>query len=536
MMKKMMKKMVIGIFLLSLMVLSSASVLGCSKWEGGNPLDWTNEVFVGASAAYGTAEYDEYEYGVVRLSYIDNPDVCYDENTLIEKSCAGPVSFYVTWIECNCEEVYSAERDIMVGRCSASSSEKVIPNRPECSDGVDNDGDGTTDYTGGCDVDGDSILSTKAYVEEWNIYIDERQPHISSKFDCEGYYNGVWYEADSVCTSGIGPKVNTDAGPNYDSESVLGVTSPSKYECADGLDNDGDGLVDYDNGNEGWCDVDLDGKISTKAQSVYTEEWVDETDFNKCQCENLHGYGDESCLVQPSFLDRLFGRETTSVTEDTSSPRVVGNFFLWITGNEALPVTPPNTDECSADDDCEQRGKFGTECIEGECVTITSGEVTKPKTAANWYDYDTSCDGPTGDNEAAFSQDSVALAPDFEITEEETSIDYCLDGYDNDNDGLIDAEDPGCSNAETFGERNRCGDNFDNDHDGYTDMEDPECSEESDDSERDGDVTESTLGSCCDCMTTDGVYDWDMNSECAAVSDSQKTSCEQFVTPAACGY
>lgn len=50
----------------------------------------------------------------------------------------------------------------------------------------------------------------------------------------------------------------------------------------------------------------------------------------------------------------------------------------------------------------------------------------------------------------------------------------CQDGLDNDNDGLIDDEDPECPGDET-GQEPACSDGLDNDQDGLIDLDDPAC-------------------------------------------------------------
>jgi len=574
----MMKKIIMGLFMIVLMVMSSVAVMGALVLDNTGAIDDTTVYIEITSGTYDgdyvicqetddgfdTKEKSSIKCGVYsKLEFSDDAyvacsttaetDECSTGNTMYEYTLgssddsegAADCNEYPAWCSQSvvnaysggdCEYLDSYVKEIAfrgkrtcdngcdAGECLNSEgnhygateeeeegSSKVPPSRPECSDGIDNDGDGAIDTEGGCDVNGDEELTSKGYVEEWDIYVDEVELHISPKIECEGYYSGVWYEADSVCTTGIGPKSNPDAGPNYDSESVIGVTAPSKYECADGLDNDGDGYVDYDNDNGGWCDVDNDGKITSKALSDYTEEWVIETDLTECECDNTHGYGDDICVTATPFLWGIFGGgRTTVATSPTTSGKAVeedGNaaspfgrvVLLWITGKAtrtALPVNAPDTDECSVDDDCEQRGKFGTECVDGQCETITSGIVTKPKKAATWYDYDPNCASPSDDDESGLIA-TPATGPDFGTTddEEEPEVDYCSDGYDNDEDGLVDLDDPGCTNGITTvnAEYNRCGDGIDNDGDGYVDTADPECSDSGDDSERDVEETTSSL-------------------------------------------
>lgn len=67
----------------------------------------------------------------------------------------------------------------------------------------------------------------------------------------------------------------------------------------------------------------------------------------------------------------------------------------------------------------------------------------------------------------------------------------CADGQDNDGDGVIDAQDPGCINNGVYDpndndERNECVDTVDNDGDGRVDFgPDPGCESPQDDDERD---------------------------------------------------
>jgi hypothetical protein len=67
----------------------------------------------------------------------------------------------------------------------------------------------------------------------------------------------------------------------------------------------------------------------------------------------------------------------------------------------------------------------------------------------------------------------------------------CNDGVDNDGDGYVDMNDPGCSSPTDNSEVNTtqtyaCNDGRDNDGDGYIDMYDPGCSSPTDDNESNG--------------------------------------------------
>src|SRR5688572_21585510 len=63
----------------------------------------------------------------------------------------------------------------------------------------------------------------------------------------------------------------------------------------------------------------------------------------------------------------------------------------------------------------------------------------------------------------------------------------CEDGVDNDGDGLVDLNDPGCTTPLDDDERNaaECGDGSDNDGDGLADYgQDPDCESAADPSEQ----------------------------------------------------
>ena len=64
----------------------------------------------------------------------------------------------------------------------------------------------------------------------------------------------------------------------------------------------------------------------------------------------------------------------------------------------------------------------------------------------------------------------------------------CADGLDNDDDGLIDSQDPQCTGADDNDESSglvlaQCADMIDNDGDGDIDLDDRGCTDAADDSE-----------------------------------------------------
>ena len=103
----------------------------------------------------------------------------------------------------------------------------------------------------------------------------------------------------------------------------------------------------------------------------------------------------------------------------------------------------------------------------------------------------------------------------------------CADGVDNDEDGLTDyPADPGCGSFNDDDERNppqppECADGVDNDRNGYVDEQDPGCASVADMSERD----EGEIAQCSDRVDNDGdgVIDFPAELGCSAAGDNDET-------------
>jgi hypothetical protein len=102
----------------------------------------------------------------------------------------------------------------------------------------------------------------------------------------------------------------------------------------------------------------------------------------------------------------------------------------------------------------------------------------------------------------------------------------CNDGYDNDNDGLFDMQDPGCTNPTDNSEYNvppptyQCSDSQDNDNDGLVDMQDPGCSSPTDSNEYN--VVQTYQ--CSDNVDNDndGLVDFPNDPGCSNATDSSE--------------
>ncbi|MFH1972315.1 MAG: hypothetical protein ABIJ18_02450 [archaeon] len=259
-----------------------------------------------------------------------------------------------------------------------------------CNDGIDNDADGQIDTLGGCDLDGDEKLSINLNTGHVNWPVTE----VGVGFDTCEQHNGIWFGPDNICEI---------SGQDHYSESIRDTTAPTKTECNDGIDNDGDGTVDYNRGYDGCCDVDndADGKITggaceSKAYSEIADEWVIEYDITESECSDIYGTGSGS---------------TTPIASNTGSKSFFSKFFGYVIFGNAVKNTnsmnlPTTSDgECETDDDCAG-GEYCS--ASGYCSTGSAGgtqvggeitETTAPTKSATWYDYDWDCKSSSDDSE-----------------------------------------------------------------------------------------------------------------------------------------
>jgi len=105
----------------------------------------------------------------------------------------------------------------------------------------------------------------------------------------------------------------------------------------------------------------------------------------------------------------------------------------------------------------------------------------------------------------------------------------CSDGLDDDGDGLVDLDDPGCSDATDDSERSPalvCDDGLDNDGDTLVDAEDAGCADPLDDSER-------STRQCDDGLDNDGdeAIDYPADPECFGASDDDESVLEAMLVP-----
>ena len=132
----------------------------------------------------------------------------------------------------------------------------------ECSDGIDNEGDGDADYYGACALSDGSFLSCPDLlalegITDLSTLGDPENVALScaitycSKSTSHGGYGGTYLARDDQCDTSSD---DSEACQN-DSDCPVGVCNDDgicelSKECNDGDDNDGDGEIDYPTDND----------------------------------------------------------------------------------------------------------------------------------------------------------------------------------------------------------------------------------------------------------------------------------------------
>ncbi len=247
---------------------------------------------------------------------------------------------------------------------------------------------------------------------------------------------------------------------------------PVLAQCEDGIDNDGDGLIDLaDPGCENSSDND------------------ESDDPALPQCNNgLDDDGDGLVdLADPGCVDSSDDNETDPVVLPACSDGIDND------GDGLIDMADP---DCSSPDDNDEA--HTPQCADG-------------------FDND-------GDGLVDLADPGCVSHADDDESDDPVSEPACNDHVDNDGDGLVDMADPGCTSPGDDDETDpivlpQCADGIDNDGDGLIDLADPGCTSPGDDDETDPVV----LAACEDGADNDGDGLVDMaDPGCTAPSDNDE--------------
>ncbi|HII71147.1 TPA: PKD domain-containing protein [Candidatus Woesearchaeota archaeon] len=238
--------------------------------------------------------------------------------------------------------------------------------------------------------------------------------------------------------------------------------------CSDGLDNDGDGLVDMnDPGCSNPSDNDEYNYLPQCADGV-DNDGDGLVDLNDPGCSGLSDDDEHNLLPQCS----------DGIDNDN---------------DELVDMQDPG---CSSPQDNSEDDVVLPQCSDG-LDNDGDGLVDL---------YDPGCVDAQDDDES------------------NVAVPACSDGVDNDGDGLIDMNDPGCSSAQDNDESNavtQCSDSVDNDGDGLVDLMDPGCLSPSDDDE-----SNVVTPQCSDGIDNDGdgLVDYPADPGCSAAGDNDESN------------
>ncbi|MGK0359186.1 MAG: cysteine-rich repeat protein, partial [Bradymonadia bacterium] len=323
---------------------------------------------------------------------------------------------------------------------------------PACADGLDNDEDGLTDFPDepGCSAAADD---------------DEADPDPQPACG-----NGLDDDADG--------DVDFPADPGCDFAADDNEINPAA--CANGADDDDDGVIDLDDpGCFGALDDDeTDGDVAACGNGE-DDDGDGDIDFPlDAQCQ---GAGDprEDALCGDIDLPTIHVGQAGGQINFVPLPGgnlVEGDCIFGSEGNETLIVlTLEQTSTVTATFEGAERVArwLRTTCDDiGSEVACESGFSNDPLSLFR---------APPGDYYFFVETDNggvpAPISANFEIV---PFVRACADGLDNDDDGLVDFNDPGCRSPDDSDETDAafapvCNDGIDNDDDGEVDLADPDC-------------------------------------------------------------
>lgn len=341
--------------------------------------------------------------------------------------------------------------------------------RGSCGNCADDDGDGWVDM-----LDADCIVAEEQGIEG----VEDGQ------FDGFGCSDGVDNDGDGL--------VDADDVENC-SDGTDGETN-----CGNGEDDDGDGWVDADDGEcvdqnsseEGaddpaWLcsdgiDNDLDGWIDSEDPGCLTGSGTDEGGFSGSACNDGVDNDGHMDVDAEDYYCVLNG---ASATEESPAGTEKDFSGSCADGEESEGEVSQQDGYWDAFDPACEKSPFFSEGSKG-------WKSTDPITTECYDNQDNDADGVEDADDPGCWNPDFGFEPDGFLNDE--SADWgteCHNGLDDDSDGLIDGLDPDCQPrnenflVETVVGTTQCNDGVDNDGDEFIDAADPDCDDASDDSE-----------------------------------------------------
>ncbi len=458
---------------------------------------------------------------VVSCSASPNPANINQSVSFNTSVSGGTGSYAYTWSgQCsgsnqNCSNsfssagTYNASLSVTSGSQTQTASCSVVVSAvtaPQCSDGLDNDGDNATDFAGGdfscssatdndetnprsacqdgLDNDSDNLFDfpqdpgciNKQDNSESNIStlvvscsaspnpanINQSVSFNTSVSGGTGSYAYTWSGqcsgSNQNCSNSFSSAGTYNASLSVTSGSqtqtascsvvVSAVTAP---QCSDGLDNDIDGATDFAGGDFS-CSSATDND-ETNPKSACQDGLDNDSD-------GLFDLSDPGCLNKQ---DNSESNISTLVVSCSASPNPAninqsvsfGALFSGGTGSYAFTWSG----QCSgSNQNCSN--SFSSAGTYNASLSVTSGTQTQGATCsvvvsaapvATFQCSDGLDNDVDGATDFAGGDFSCSSATDNDETNPKSA---CQDGLDNDSDGLFDLSDPGCLNKQDNSESN----------------------------------------------------------------------------------
>ena len=255
-------------------------------------------------------------------------------------------------------------------------------------------------------------------------------------------------------------------------------------QCDDGLDNDGDVVVDE---NDPGCHTDGDPDNNgtyDPTDNDETDEAIDEPECNDGVDNDTDGETDFP--DDPGCTDEDDNNETDDPVDE---PQCNDDLDNDGDGKKDYPNDPGCDNQDDDNEGDEPQCKDGQDNDDDGFVDLHDPDCENEDDDS---EDDTPEDKPQCDDGIDNDGDELTDYPADPGCKSETDDlekdSQCIDGIDNDGDGLIDfPQDPGCSTPDDNSETNKpqCDDGLDNDGDHIVDLDDPGCSSKDDNNESD---------------------------------------------------
>jgi len=438
--------------------------------------------------------------------------------------------------------VSSSSTDPNSGNNSDNKSTSIsCPVVAECEDGIDNDGDGQTDFPRdpGCSSATDTSERDPNGPQCDNGQDDDNDgdtdyPADSNCTDITDDSEAAFICNDGVDNDGDG-QTDFPRDPGCSSETDNSERDPNGPQCDNGQDDDNDGDSDYpaDSGCTGPTDDTEDDSPAPTCNGLTATVYVNGGGIivggpydGYTYQGTLRGSDQNDVIVGTDARDYIYGRDgddticglggNDNIDGDNDDDTIFGgegnddidgeygdDTMFGGAGSDEIEGGRGNDTACGGDGDDELEGDRGNDEMSGgtgndEIDGGNDNDICIGESVSNCEDTTT----------------PVAICGDAPPPA------ACSDGADNDGDGQTDfPRDPGCSSANDTSElgTNECDDGVDNDNDGDIDFpDDSDCSSPSDTSE--------TTPECSDGLDNDGDGNTDYPADpgCSSAQDDSE--------------